>query len=38
MLFYDNGFGTNDGSLEECEFCKIPGYLACGEVIYRKQK
>ena len=27
MLFYDNEFGTNDGALEECKFCKSPRYL-----------
>ncbi|KAI5384960.1 hypothetical protein KIW84_071813 [Lathyrus oleraceus] len=26
MLFYDNEFGTNDGALEECKFCKSPRY------------
>jgi hypothetical protein len=32
MLFYDNEFGTNDGSLEECKFCNAPRYQARSKV------
>ncbi|CAL5192329.1 unnamed protein product [Lathyrus oleraceus] len=38
MLFYDNEFGTNDGSLEECKFCKSPRYKVRSKAINRKQK
>ncbi|KAI5401719.1 hypothetical protein KIW84_066259 [Lathyrus oleraceus] len=35
MLFYDNEFGTNDGSLEECKFCKSPRYKVRSKAINR---
>ncbi|KAI5423193.1 hypothetical protein KIW84_046256 [Lathyrus oleraceus] len=38
MLFYDNEFGTNDGSLEECKFCKSPRYKVRSKAINRKTK
>lgn len=38
MLFYDNEFGTNDGELEECKFCKSLGYLVLNKGVDRKQK
>ncbi|KAI5409628.1 hypothetical protein KIW84_055168 [Lathyrus oleraceus] len=38
MLFYDNEFGTNDGSLEECKFCKSLRYKVRSKAINRKTK
>jgi hypothetical protein len=38
MLFYDNEFGTNDGSLEECKFCNAPRYQARNGDVHRQQK
>ncbi|CAK8571306.1 unnamed protein product [Lathyrus sativus] len=38
MLFYDNEFGTNDGALEECKFCKSTRYKVCIKAIGGKQK
>ena len=29
MLYYDNEFGTDDGALTECKFCKEPRYRVC---------
>lgn len=38
MLLYDNEFGTNDGALEECKFCKSPRYKLRSKAINRMQK
>ncbi|CAL5188079.1 unnamed protein product [Lathyrus oleraceus] len=38
MLFYDNEFGTNDGALEECKFCKCIRYKVRSKANNRKQK
>ncbi|XP_058742465.1 uncharacterized protein LOC131614952 [Vicia villosa] len=38
MLFYDNEFGTNDGALEECKFCKSPRYVVRTKAIDRDKK
>jgi len=38
MLFYDNEFGKNDGTLEECKFCNSPRYEVSGDVVDRKKK
>ncbi|KAI5428694.1 hypothetical protein KIW84_033622 [Lathyrus oleraceus] len=33
MLFYDNEFGTSDGALEECKFCKSPRFQIRSKAI-----
>ncbi|KAI5429632.1 hypothetical protein KIW84_034272 [Lathyrus oleraceus] len=33
MLFYNNEFGTSDGALEECKFCKSPRYQVRSKAI-----
>ena len=38
MLFYDNEFGTQDGSLEECKFCNSPRYQVRSRAVNSKQK
>ncbi|CAL5211853.1 unnamed protein product [Lathyrus oleraceus] len=38
MLFYDNEFGTYDGALEECKFCKSQRYKVHSKTIDHKQK
>ncbi|CAK8560568.1 unnamed protein product [Lathyrus sativus] len=38
MLFYDNEFGINDETLEECKFCKSLRYAVRSKGIDRKQK
>lgn len=38
MFFYDNEFGTNDGALEECKFCKSLRYKIRSKAINHKQK
>lgn len=38
MLFYDNGFSTNDGALEECKFCKSLRYKVRSKAINCKKK
>ncbi|KAI5443990.1 hypothetical protein KIW84_012571 [Lathyrus oleraceus] len=35
MLFYDNEFGTSDGALKECKFCKSQRYQIRSKAINR---